>query len=185
VAGGVARLDLRSLDLRPGAAWRRELTLAPVELRLGGQDYAVEPREPVVDLQVSRSLSGLHLRLRTAVDLEGPCWRCLEPARVHLDVEATEFVADDRDSDAPFDEDLDSAYVEDGVLDLELWARDSIAEAVPATILHDEDCRGLCPTCGADLNVTTCGCSTEAVDPRWDALRALAERMERDPGGRQ
>jgi DUF177 domain-containing protein len=180
VAGGVARLDLRSLDLRPGAAWRRELTLPPVELRLGGQDYAVEPHEPVVDLQVSRSLSGLHLRLRTSVDLVGPCWRCLEPARVHLDVETTEFAADGRDPDAPFDEDLDSAYVEDGVLDLDLWARDSIAEAVPATILHRDDCRGLCPTCGADLNVTTCDCAAETTDARWDALRALAERMGKD-----
>jgi uncharacterized protein len=45
--------------------------------------------------------------------------------------------------------------------------------AVPMKPLCREDCRGLCPTCGEDLNVTACGCAAEAADPRWEALRLL------------
>lgn len=176
-------LDLRSLDLAPGAATRRRLRVAPVDLRLGGQDYAVEPRDLEVDLSVTRSLSGLHLDLRADVVLTGPCWRCMEDARVPLRVESSEFQADGRDPDAPFDEDLDSAYVDGDVLDLGLWVRDAVAEAVPPTVLCREDCAGLCPHCGANRNEVDCGCAPEDGDPRWDALRAVAERLASEGAG--
>lgn len=179
--GEVTHIDLRALDLAPGAAERRHLRVPPVTLRLGGEDYVTEPASPEVDLEVSRSLSGLHMRLRTSVVLEGPCFRCLAPSRVPITVDATEFEAEGRDGE-DFDDDFDSVYVEDRVLDVALWARDSIAEAVPATILHAEGCAGLCPICGADRNEVACDCAEDTTDPRWDALRAVAERLEKDPG---
>lgn len=180
MAEAVETIDLRALDLAPGAETRLRVRVPAVELRLGGQDYRVEPAEPEVELRITRSLSGLHLTLRTTVDLVGPCWRCLEEARVHLEVVGEEFAAEGRPPDAPFDEDLDSAYVEDRRLDLAGWARDAVAEAVPATILCREDCAGLCPTCGANLNDAECGCVVVETDPRWDALRELSERIGRD-----
>lgn len=175
----VARLDLRSLDVPPGSADERRLRVPAVELRLGGVDYATDPASPEVELEISRSLSGLHLRLRADLTLVGPCWRCLEDARARLAIDAREFAADDREGEE-FDEDLDSAYVEEGVLDLELWTRDSIAEAVPASIVCREDCAGLCPSCGTNLNTGTCDCSVDTTDPRWDALKGLAERLGRE-----
>jgi DUF177 domain-containing protein len=172
-------IDLRALDLAPGSETRLRVRVPAVELRLGGQDYRVEPPEPEVDLRIARSLSGVHLTLRTEVELVGPCWRCLEEARVRLAVESEEFAAEGRPADAPFDEDLDSAYVEDLQLDAAGWARDAIAEAVPATILCREDCAGLCPTCGANRNVVDCGCVVVETDPRWEALREISERLSR------
>jgi uncharacterized protein len=172
-------IDLRALDLAPGSETRLRVRVPAVELRLGGQDYRVEPPEPEVDLRIARSLSGVHLTLRTEVELVGPCWRCLEEARVRLAVESEEFAAEGRPADAPFDEDLDSAYVEDLQLDVAGWARDAIAEAVPATILCREDCAGLCPTCGANRNVVDCGCVAVETDPRWEALREISERLSR------
>ncbi len=174
-----ARIDLRALDLAPGAEARLRVAVPRVELRLGGLDYRVEPAEPEVDLRASRSLSGLHLRLRTAVELVGPCWRCLEEARLRLEVESDEFSAEGRPRDAPFDEDLDSAYVEDLRLDVAAWARDAIAEAVPTVVLCREDCAGLCPSCGANRDAVDCGCVAVETDPRWDALRELSERQDR------
>jgi uncharacterized protein len=176
----LATIDLRALDLAPGAETRLRVRVPGVGLRLGGQEYRVEPAEPEVRLRVSRSLSGVHLGLATEVELIGPCWRCLEEARARLTVESDEFQAEGRDPDAPFDDDLDSAYVEDGRLDVAGWARDAIAEAVPATVLCREDCAGLCPTCGANRNEVDCGCVADETDPRWDALRELSERLSRD-----
>ena len=175
----VETIDLRALDLAPGSETRLRVRVPAVELRLGGQDYRVEPPEPEVELRIARSLSGVHLTLRTEVELVGPCWRCLEEARVRLAVESEEFAAEGRPADAPFDEDLDSAYVEDLQLDAAGWARDAIAEAVPATILCREDCAGLCPTCGANRNVVDCGCVAVETDPRWVALREISERLSR------
>jgi uncharacterized protein len=181
VAGEVTTLDLRALDLAPGAATRIPVRPPAVDLVIGGMEHRTDPERPELDLEVSRSLSGLHMRLRGALDLTGPCVRCLEPARVHLEVDTSEFVADGRPPDAPFDEDFDSAYVDDGTLDVALWARDAIAEAVPATLLCREDCAGLCPVCGTDLNLGTCDCAVDTTDSRWDALRELAERLTDEP----
>lgn len=174
----VTTLDLRALGLAPGAAARRRLRVPAVELRSGGSDYVTDPASPEVDLEVSRSLSGLHLRLRTDVVLSGPCWRCLTVARVPLGIDVTEFQAEGREGE-DFDEDLDSAYVTPGRLDLGTWARDAIAEALPATILCRDDCAGLCPICGGDRNLVACDCAVASSDPRWDALREIAERLER------
>ena len=175
----VETIDLRALDHAPGSETRLRVRVPAVELRHGGQDSRVEPPEPEVELRIARSLSGVHLTLRTEVELVGPCFRCLEEARVRLAVESEEFAAEGRPAGAPFDEDLDSAYVEDLRLDVAGWARDAIAEAVPATILCREDCAGLCPTCGANRNDVDCGCVVVETDPRWDALREISERLAR------
>lgn len=182
MAREAGRLDLRALDLAPGAAVRLPVRTPPVALVIGGQEHRTEPERPDLELEVGRSLSGLHLRLRGAAELVGPCVRCLEEARASLAVDTTEFVADGRPADAPFDEDLDSQYVAEGVLELAEWARDAIAEAVPATLLCRDDCAGLCPHCGTNLNEGSCDCGEDTSDPRWDALREVAERLRRDDG---
>ena len=44
---------------------------------------------------------------------------------------------------------------------------------LPSKMLCQEDCRGLCPICGKDLNEGPCGCEHDTTDPRWDALKSL------------
>ena len=54
---------------------------------------------------------------------------------------------------------------------------EGFAESLPATILCRDDCAGLCPTCGANRNTTSCDCAQTDSDSRWDRLREIAERM--------
>ena len=58
----------------------------------------------------------------------------------------------------------------DGEVDLSESLREFAALAYPQTTVCREDCRGLCATCGADLNDGPCGCVEEPVDPRWEGL---------------
>jgi uncharacterized protein len=44
---------------------------------------------------------------------------------------------------------------------------------VPGYALCRDDCKGLCPTCGAELNLGDCGCVTTEADSRWAALHKL------------
>lgn len=169
-------IDLRILDLESGAAVDLSVPLTPIVLRLGGQEYRVADADTAA-LNVSRSSAGLYLRLRVAGALSGPCWRCLGDAAASIAVDAREFVADGRGPDADFDEDLDSAYVDDDRVDVALWVRDAFAEAVPPLILCRDDCAGLCPSCGVDRNETACSCAPADGDPRWGALRDIADRM--------
>ena len=57
------------------------------------------------------------------------------------------------------------------------WARDVIALAVPEQILCREDCAGLCPYCGKDLNVEPHEHVDRQLDPRWAALESLRDQL--------
>lgn len=65
----------------------------------------------------------------------------------------------------------DDFIVHDGRdLDLGETIRQLVLLSGPMAPICREDCRGLCPHCGADRNRTTCTCRPEAPDPRWQAL---------------
>jgi uncharacterized protein len=69
--------------------------------------------------------------------------------------------------------DEDEAYPFDGdELDLEPLVRDAVLLDLPLAPLCSPECRGICPRCGENWNVTTCACPQEG-DPRWAALDAL------------
>lgn len=66
----------------------------------------------------------------------------------------------------------DDAFVYDSdVIDITEPLRESLLLAEPIQALCKQDCRGLCPVCGADLNDGDCGCDRFAVDPRLAALK--------------
>jgi uncharacterized protein len=82
---------------------------------------------------------------------------------------------DAREVDQPGGGDeLSSPYVAREELDLAAWAHDALALGLPDQLLCREDCAGLCPECGADLNDAGPEHRHEAaLDPRWAKLREL------------
>jgi len=106
--------------------------------------------------------------------LDAECRRCLGP--VSSDVEAQQlhliFVESDDDEAA---DDPDVYLLDPRARDLDL--RPAIREhwllSVPAFVECRADCKGLCPSCGADLNAGECDCTPAVADSRWDALRNL------------
>jgi uncharacterized protein len=122
-----------------------------------------------VRLDVSRTTAnGYALRLRFETSLSGPCMRCLEASQ-------TTFAVDAREVEQPGakDEELDSPYVTDEVVDLTGWARDSLSLTLPAQLLCRRDCAGLCPECGENLNASPDHEHERGPDPRWAKLREL------------
>jgi uncharacterized protein len=161
--------DLARLGLAPGEGRRLDLAVTIDPLDFGGQTYAVEGGTVPARLEISRmSGSGHALRLRFAVDLDGPCQRCLEPAGQYVEVDAREV------HQPGGGDELSSPYVHGDELDLRAWARDALALALPSQILCREACAGLCPTCGANLNEAGLDHAHEAPpDPRWAKLDEL------------
>lgn len=70
------------------------------------------------------------------------------------------------------EEDLDVFPYEDDHIDLEPLFREEFVLAIPYAPLCREDCKGLCPQCGIDLNSSTCSCEAP-IDPRLAALKGL------------
>lgn len=178
-AGSPERLDLRAFDLRAGEATVTQVTVPASQVVLGGSTYELSAGEPA-RVEITHAHTGWHLRLRVTGQLSGPCWRCLEHAELPLRADVSEFCRFDRPTGASFDEDLDSEYVSHDGLDALGMANDALLDGVPNPILCRPDCAGLCPHCGAALNDAPCGCVTEAVDSRWDALREVAARLDAD-----
>ena len=161
--------DLGGLGLTTGEGRRLDLHAGHDPLLLSGQRYTVEPLSLPVTLDVSRMTAGGYaLRLRFEARVAGPCMRCLAAADPIVAVDA-------REVDQPGGgEELDSPYVSQAELDLRGWVRDALALALPSQLVCREDCAGLCPVCGEDLNLAGGDHGHEREpDPRWAKLREL------------
>jgi uncharacterized protein len=169
----VTRYPLRRLRLRSGEEHRETVAVELEPFDFGGQRYLPVPHEAQAEVTFAQATSGLVLGLGFAVRLHGPCMRCLADAVVDIDVDAREY----HDSDPGAGQELRSEYVVDDQLELSAWARDAIALALPTQILHDPDCKGLCPVCGKDLNVEPHEHEESQPDPRWAALEELRDRL--------
>jgi uncharacterized protein len=163
-------LDLDSLGLSPGGGTRIAADVVVDPVRMGGEDYAVGSGVVEATIDVSRTTSGYAFRLRFEAPLSGPCMRCLTDAHPVIEV-------DTREVEQPGEaEDLHTPYLDnDGRLELRGWARDALMLSLPARLLCRDDCRGLCPVCGVDLNTVDPDQHhhESAADPRWAKLSEL------------
>jgi uncharacterized protein len=165
--------NIRTARLQSGDQFRdvKEVDLEPLEL--GGQRYLPIPESPEAALTLTRLSSGLMLELAFGVRLVGPCVRCLGDAGLDVAVDDRQYQATDPEDD----EELRTPYLQDDRLDLSAWARDAVALALPDQILCREDCAGLCPVCGRDLNVEPHEHEDEGGDDRWAKLAELRDRL--------
>jgi uncharacterized protein len=146
----------------------------------------VEPVELALDIFKDKRRFRLVGRVSTLLELT--CSRCLEAFRLPVDA-AFDLVflpAQENAAQGEIevdDEDLSTAFYRDDVIDLGGMMREQFLLGLPMKPLCQEQCRGLCPGCGANLNVGSCSCSQEWTDPRLDALRGLTAGGKRDSRG--
>ncbi len=135
--------------------------------------------------EISRLDEGFLLRARLAYQQTLACQRCLrgvtEPVEEELELM---IVRHERGADAEEREleekDLGVLVVAGEELDLSPLLVEQIQLDVPMRLLCREECAGLCPTCGADLNEGACDCAPPAADPRWAGLAALRDSLRED-----
>lgn len=100
------------------------------------------------------------------------CDRCLAPVREELCFEIKErFAHTGRENE-------ETETFSGDQIDLADFVKRGVLEVLPMKVLCREDCKGLCPVCGKDLNEGDCGCDTTYRDPRFESLRALFNEDE-------
>lgn len=137
--------------------------------------------DPVeLDLHLDSVVEGILVRGRVRARLERPCGRCLEPCPDDREVEVAELFVDPTRREEGEEDDPGYELIDDlTAIDLTTMVRDALLVDLPVRVLCDEDCRGLCPVCGANRNLGDCGHDQKpAADPRWAVLAELDLRDE-------
>ncbi len=160
------RLDVKGIINTPGdgIAFNEELDLSGVDF--GGVRPAIRPVSVVGTV---RNIAGM-LRLQADVDtmLSCRCDRCGVAFDKPFHVSVERMLAAELEDE----ENDEILLLDEGAFDLNELAQESFILNMDTKTLCREDCRGLCPGCGANLNVEACRCKRE-IDPRWAALQKL------------
>jgi uncharacterized protein len=147
---------------------RHEVFEGPIE-GLGAIGVSVTEEEPVVaDLTLTSYPGGIDAQGTVSTTWVGECRRC--GGSIASSVSAA--VRERFSPQGGTDRDEDAYPMSGDELDLEPMVRDAVLLELPLAPLCAPDCRGLCPQCGANWNLTDCACAP-AGDPRWSALDAL------------
>lgn len=131
-------------------------------------------------IRLMRGPDGVIAAGRLRVPVRTECARCLEPVEAEMVIDLEESFRPSVEipggpEAAPADDDDAATLIDElHVLDLTEVLRQGILLALPVHPLCRADCKGLCPTCGANWNEGPCTCTPEP-DPRWEALREILD----------
>jgi uncharacterized protein len=168
------RIELENLK-HGGRAFSREY--APGDLQF--DDHELSLVEPVkVAGRIRRGNEEVELQGKLVTRVAAACGRCLKSVEFPIEVEFAERFTSavawkDEEQHELQQEDLNLAVFDGEAIELDDLVKEEILLAMPGHVLCDEKCKGLCPTCGLDLNIRTCSCHTDRTDSRWDKLKDL------------
>jgi DUF177 domain-containing protein len=135
--------------------------------------------------EIHKDKQQFHLVGRVGTTLELLCSRCLEPFTWPVDAEFdlryqphTQNAGEgEREIE---DDDLGTSFYRNDEIDLGQLMQEQFYLSVPMKPLCSDDCRGLCPVCGTNLNRGSCQCNARWEDPRLAALRSLKPPTKRE-----
>lgn len=137
---------------------------------------------PTVSGQLRREGARVEVDGKVAAKLQLECDRCLKAIEFPVDsrFRLTYVTLEDYEAQKAIElnielteEDLDLSVFDGEGIDLDGLVREELLLAVPTHLVCQENCKGVCPTCGVDRNTTECRCGENEVDPRWAGLKEL------------
>jgi uncharacterized protein len=158
-----------------------EQTFSPAALALEGDSFSIAaPVELAFDIYKDKEQFRLAGHVTSTLELA--CSRCLEPftwpVDALFDLRYQPRSANTGDGEREVEEDdLSTAFYENNEIDLGQLMHEQFYLALPMKPLCRDECAGLCPHCGMNLNRGTCGCTREWEDPRFAALKALKKEI--------
>jgi uncharacterized protein len=172
---GVMRIELDKLE-KTGNSFAH--VYEPEEIVLD-EEHARLTEPPDVTGKVTRSGREVRLRGKITARAEVDCDRCLKSVSVHVEAEFDVSYVPEEDYASSAvaaelqEEDLSLSVFDGETIDVDELVREQLLLALPARALCTEECKGLCPVCGADRNANACHCETKEIDPRWEQLKAV------------
>jgi uncharacterized protein len=167
-------LELNELASEPR---KLDVLLKPGDVDLGVNGVSLKG-DISLRCEATRHIAQTDLAGTIAFAAEIDCTRCLKPVPqsflFNFDVVyvTPEDFASEREKEV-MGEDLSTDILPENRIDLGDVVREQILLNLPEQTYCMDECKGLCPKCGADLNLISCNCEEEEIDPRWSALKNL------------
>jgi len=162
-------IDLKTLFQVPGETRQISCKVLMADIKMSG--FYPFPTPITVCGRVENEAGIITLRYTAVMDMHVVCDRCLTELDKRQELTFTHVLVTELSN-----EDDDSyLVVEDGLLDIEELVVSDILLAMPSKFLCKADCKGLCPTCGTNLNDSECSCEKKQYDPRLEALKGLLQ----------
>jgi len=168
------RIELENLERRKGdfAHVYQPEDLNPVDERMN----LIAPATVSGRVRLSGHQVFVNGHVETRAQVE--CDRCLKPVELPVNADFTlEYISgSDYESSQAVElteEQLSVSVFDGDGIDVDEIVKEQILLAVPTRMRCREDCKGICPECGADKNKGECNCVTNEIDPRWAALKDL------------
>lgn len=138
----------------------------------GRERFEITQKSPVSIAVTHLETGKVLVKANLSLTLQAACDRCLTAVPVRLDLSA-ERVVFSPELAAEKEEADDQGFVDGYEMDVEAFAHDMMIGNWPAKILCKEDCKGICPVCGQNLNVRDCGCDSFVPDPRMAVIQDI------------
>ena len=135
-------------------------------------DYEIISKSPFTVHLKNTGKKKLSISFETVVSLNIPCSRCLADVRNDIHIEVNKII-DMNESDHE-EIDLDEqSFIEGKELNLEMLIYKEILVNLPMKVLCNENCKGICNRCGANLNIQSCDCDRTELDPRMSRIKDI------------
>lgn len=171
-------ISLSEIMNLPTGIQKRTAVYEPEQFVRLGVTYPILEKEEVV-LEIE-NLGGRKVKIQAAtrVVLAVPCDNCLEEQRVEIPI-SSEVEIDFNLSEEDRVSDLnETAYIDGYDLDVDRLVYEEILLGFPMKVLCQEDCKGICKVCGANLNQGECGCNRTEPDPRMSVIRDIFNNIK-------
>lgn len=162
-------IDVRPILHTPGKHLEFQFSLDLSDLEFDGRKPVSRPVEVTGEVRNTADL--LELALTAETTLDAVCDRCGKEFLLEKEVSYCCMLAEELQNG----ESDEIVLLEDGKADAGDLARTAFILGMDSKTLCSEDCKGLCPRCGANLNVGPCSCQKEP-DPRLAALATLLDK---------
>jgi uncharacterized protein len=163
-------VNLSDVLTSEGRQMTREVPLEMTRFEIGRESFEIIEKSPVSFVFTNVKEGKAKISGRVEITFQTSCARCLTGVRTTLKLEFEHFVVSPGIEDTDVD---DLSYMEGFQLDVDAFVHNEILVNWPVKILCREDCKGICPVCGQNLNMGECGCDTFVPDPRMAVIQDI------------
>lgn len=169
-------IDISKIILTKNKESKFDCSIDSENFNYQNNSYPFENCKPFELSVVNEGANHLSISCKTSCDIMIPCDRCLEDVKCSFDISINKSF---KLSDGVIvTEDEELPFINEGELDVDRLLFDEILVNWPAKVLCSNDCKGICPKCGVNLNTSSCDCRKE-LDPRMakfqDVFREFKE----------